>query len=137
MAAHYRNGGLPPWEADGGSAVRNNASSGVTYPPTNSDPKAQYESPTQFGNVPPSSKQTKARYNPPPVLYNEQPNMSGGLQNIYTELQNTDSEVPQCVYNVPRKRYTPPPTAPGQYSSPMSPPPVMQSPDSTVLAFPH
>jgi len=71
MAAHYRNGGLPPWAAAGGGGVKApllqndyNANSGVSYPPT-SNPKAQYENPAQFGvygNVPPSNTQTTGVY---------------------------------------------------------------------------
>jgi len=70
MAAHYRNGGLPPWAAVGDlSPLPNdyNANLGVTYLPTNnSNPKAQYENPTQFGvygNLPPlDTSDTQSTY---------------------------------------------------------------------------
>ena len=66
MAAHYRNGGLPPWAAPAGplgdGSVKApllpndyNANSGVTYPPA-SNAYNSYNSSTQFGayaNQPP------------------------------------------------------------------------------------
>ena len=167
MAAHYRNGGLPPWAAGGGGpgAVKAplmsndyNAGSGVTYPPTNSGP-------TQFGNVPPPSEQTKARYNPPPEVYSQGPSMVSTMPQsvynaarqrcappltapgqysppmfppppeVYSQGPSMISMMPQHVYNAAQKRYAPPPTAPAQYSPPMSPPPVVQSPYSAVPAY--
>ena len=81
MAAHYRNGGPPPWATPGvvvgdGSVKAPllpndyNGNSGVTYPlttPQNSNPHTQYGygNPTQFGvygNLPPSNAQSTGPY---------------------------------------------------------------------------
>ena len=80
MAAHYRNGGLPPWATPGVGVVGDgsvkspllphdyNANSGVTYPlttPQNSNPHTPYGNPTQFGvygNLPPSNTQSTTPY---------------------------------------------------------------------------
>jgi len=82
MAAHYRNGGLPPWATatvvvngigDGSvkAPLHNNynTSSGMTYPIThntqNPGPQAQYNNPSQFGmygNLPPSNTQSTGPY---------------------------------------------------------------------------
>jgi len=74
MAAHYRNGGLPPWAATTpGDPVKApllhndyNANTGVTYPAThNTQNSGPHENPSQFGvygNLPPSNTQSTAPY---------------------------------------------------------------------------
>ena len=155
MAAHYRNDRLPPCVADGGGTVRTrlssdyNAGLGVTsprtyvtsprthviYPRTHSESKTRYGSPTQLVNVPPSSERMEVRYNPVPVMYSERPNMYSERPNMYSERPNVDSEDPNMYHHVPqrvistaRRSRSPSLIAPRQSGSPMTPPPVVQSP---------
>ena len=78
------------------------------------------------------------RYNPLPVLYSERPNMYSERPNMYSERPNLDGEqptqVPRRVINAARGSGSPSLIAPRQSSSPVSPPPVVQSPYSPVPA---
>ena len=147
MAAHYRNGGLPPWAAGGGNSVKApllsndyNAGSGVTYPPTNSDPKAQYENPTQFGvygNLPPSNTQTTTPYSnvtgmtgytgasyhtatsipptPPAHPMSPQPQTLGRHSQYTSTTSSYEPYGAPNVYNPPQAVYSAPPNV---YSAP-------------------
>jgi len=164
MAAHYRNGGLPPWAMVGNGSVKApllpndyNANSGVTYPPINySDPKAQYENPTQFGvygNLPPShasNTQTTGPYSnatgvtgysaasyhtasnvpptPPPQPLSPPPQHS---QYTSTTGSFEPYGAPPNVYNA--NPYAPPAVPPTQLSA--SPPPGTPTPYGAVPAY--
>jgi len=146
MAAHYRNGGLPPWAmaTDGVKAPLQpndyNANSGISYPPiAYSNPKAQHENPTQFGvygNVPPSNTQTMG-------LYSNATGMAGYMGASYhtantvssTPPPQSSSPQPQAIghsqymsmtssyepYGAPQTMYNPNPT-------PYAPPPTAPTP---------
>ena len=164
MAAHYRNGGLPPWATGGGGSVKApllsndyNAGSGVTYPPMNSDPKAQCENPTQFGvygNVPPSNTQTTGPYSnttgytrasyhtaasvpptPPPQSFTPQPQpQTIGSHSQYTSTASYEPYGAPGVHSPPPNAYNALPNAnaynppPGPYAPPSTGPAQYSAP---------
>ena len=139
MAAHYRNGGLPPWATPGvgvgdGSVkaplLSNdyNANSGVTYPlttPQNSNPHAQhgYGSPTQFGvygNLPPSNTQSTGPYS-----------NATGVTGYTAASYHTANTLPSSP---PPQSLSPQPQH-SQYSSTTSPQPQHSQYSSTTGSF--
>jgi hypothetical protein len=137
MAAHYANGGLPPWVAGGVSSGKAPLPSNyynVTYPP-NSHPKAGYQnSPTQFGvygNLPPVAythttgiaDYSAASYHVPPVMVTAPnpmsfpPNPQISPPALYTQIS------PPALYSGP---WAPGPVSPlpGPYGVP---PPAVYS----------
>ena len=171
MAEHYRNGGLPPWVAVGAvGAVGDgsvkapllpndyNANSGVTYPlttPQNSDPRAQYGSPSQFGvygNLPPANTQSTGPYSnatgvtgytaasyhtantvsstPPPQSLSPQPRHSQ-----YSTMTGSyePHNAPPNVYNA--TPYAPSAAIPSQFGPPSSPAPGTPAPYGDAPAY--
>ena len=126
MAVHYQNGGLPPWAAGNGHPVNSpsltlsndyNTASSVNTPPTNWDPRAQYEDPTRFGNVPPSSIQTKAGPYNAPEMPNPPLGLYSPLPNVYTPQTGTSS-VTRDTFNIASGQNSGPTS--GQNSGPTS-----------------
>jgi hypothetical protein len=144
MAAHYANGGLPPWVAAGTSGKAPlppndyNANTGVTYPP-DSYPKAGYQnSPSQFGvygNLPPAvnthttgvTDYSAATYHtatpvpqsPPPTTFSP---IAHTIERSSVYSSSTPAPNPMSPPSNPQFA---PPT---QYSAPSSPAPVSPVP---------
>jgi hypothetical protein len=164
MAAHYRNGGLPPWATAavgvggvGDGSVKTpllpndyNANSGVTYPHT------QHENPSQFGvygNLPPSNTHSTTPYSnatgytaatyhtantipqtPPPQ------SLSPQLRHSHYSTTAASYNAPPSVYNAPPNvynatPYAPPAAAPTQYGAPSSPAPGTPAPYGDAPAY--
>ena len=174
MAEHYRNGGLPPWATPAVGGVGDgsvkapllsndyNANSGVTYPlttPQNSDPRAQYGNPSQFGvygNLPPSNAQSTGPYSnttgvtgytaasyhtantisstPPPPSLSPQPRHSQ-----YSTITGSyePHNAPSNVYNATpyATPYAPPAALPPQFGPPSSPAPGTPAPYGDAPAY--
>jgi len=164
MAAHYRNGGGPPWATatvavsgfgDGSvkAPLHNNynATSGIAYPIThnaqNPGPQAQYNNPSQFGvygNLPPSNTQ-------PTGPYSNAIGQTGYTAATYPNANSVPlSPPPQPRHShystttAPNVYNTTPNAPPTQYGAPSAPAPGTPGPydaaptyDSTLKAPPH